>query len=208
MWPSRQFGSATAMSAHCGDSTRARAMATWNSSSNSNTMTAFRCSSSYAPLRARLLTACGSDQGHRAVFTERDLPVPRPEGRPLECLFVQFYSPSGAVGYGQITIFRLQRLPDQVPAAGAVVRYVFEDQEVRRAGGQVHVDDGRERPHRVVRRERAVECLRHGRDLLALQDSAGTADIRLDDVDGVAHQQFPELELGVEHLAGRDRDLH
>ena len=74
---------------------------------------------------------------------------------------------------------------------------IFENQKVRRTRGEVHVDHGRQRPHRIVRRDHHIVRFRHARDLLQLEYPAGQADIGLHDVGRLLGQQLAEVELGV-----------
>ena len=82
---------------------------------------------------------------------------------------------------------------------------IFQNPEVRLGGREVDVHGGRERPHRVVRRDRHVMGLRQSRDLAHLQQSADHADIGLDDVASLHLKQPQKLEPAEQRLAGRQR---
>ena len=70
---------------------------------------------------------------------------------------------------------------------------------------EVQVHRGRERPHRVVRRDRDVMRLGDRGDLAHLEQAADDADVGLDDVGAARRSAGQELEAAVEHLAGGER---
>ena len=57
----------------------------------------------------------------------------------------------------------------------------------------------------VVRRDRDVVRLGHGGDLAQLEDAAAVADVGVEDVGGAPLDHLAELGLGVDLLAGDDR---
>ena len=88
----------------------------------------------------------------------------------------------------------------------APVEDSLEDEEVRAARGELDVrrpDDG---PAVEVRRDLRVVRLGERRDLLALEDAAHPAEVRLQDPGGARREHAGELVLRRQPLPGRDRD--
>ena len=75
---------------------------------------------------------------------------------------------------------------------GHVVHQVFEQEEVRDRRQHVRGAHLRDRPERpVVRGDDGVVRFRQDRDLLELEQAAGTSGIRLDDVRDLLLQELP-----------------
>ncbi len=85
---------------------------------------------------------------------------------------------------------------------------IFQNQKIWRTRGEVHIDHGCQRSHRIVRRDHHVMRLGYRRDLLQLQDPARQTNIGLHDVGRLFRQQLPEIMLRVQALTGRERNLH
>ena len=76
---------------------------------------------------------------------------------------------------------------------------------IGRAGGELQAGGERQRPERAMRRDGDVIGLGHRRDLAAFEDSAGVAQVGLDDVDRAAFEERLEVPAREQPLAERDR---
>ena len=95
-------------------------------------------------------------------------------GHAFEGFFIHFIAPARFVGDGQIAALRHDGVAfDEVFAGRFVVRVVFQDDEVRGAGGKVNVHQRGQRAERVVRRHFDIVRFGNGRDLLLLEESTG-----------------------------------
>ena len=88
----------------------------------------------------------------------------------------------------------------------APVLDALEDEEVRRARGELDVGGADHRPAVEVRRDLGAVRLGERGDLLALQDPAAATEVRLDDRRCAERQQLLELVLRGEPLARGDGD--
>src|ERR1035437_7494867 len=152
--------------------------------------------------------SCASDEIGCAVGLEREHAMPWLTRQALEGFLVHFVAPAGFVGNRQVAVLGHNRLSlDQVFARRLVVRMVFQDDEVRRGGGEVNVHQRGQRTQRVVRRHLDVVRFGDGGNLLLLQYPAGQADIRLNDDGPAQGHQLLELVLGVQFLSRGAGDL-
>src|SRR5207248_4242778 len=83
---------------------------------------------------------------------------------------------------------------------------VLLNQEVRDAGVQLQAGGEGDRAERIVRRNGREVTLRHGGDLLALEDAASVAEIRLENGSCLLLKYRAESPLREEPLSSGDGD--
>ena len=104
-----------------------------------------------------------------------------------------------------VAVLRPRRMLQEIEAPGlAELAEQFLHDEVGGAGVQLERGRGRDRPERVVVRDRDVAGVRDRRDLLRLQDAADVHDVGLQHADLALPQQRRQMMLGVATLARRE----
>jgi hypothetical protein len=114
---------------------------------------------------------------------------------------------SRAVGNVDVAVHHLDRVRDDLllPRLVELVED-FVDEEVRRRGVQLHAGRRADRALCAVRGDHAVVRVHHAGDHAGGEQAAEVQRLGLQDIDAVVAEQFGELLLGGEALAGGDGD--
>src|SRR5581483_4567566 len=110
-------------------------------------------------------------------------------------LLVQLDAEAGRVRRQHVAVLPAQRRAQQRRREAAPVEDAFEQQQVGAAGAELDVGGGDDGAAVEVGRDLRVVRLRQGRDLLALQQPAGPAEVRLQDRGGAGGEHARELVL-------------
>jgi site-specific DNA recombinase len=126
----------------------------------------------------------------------------------LERRLVELDAEAGLLEQLDLVAFDLDRVAGDLGGGRLPADEVLHDQEIRHHGGRLHARRQADRRRVVaVRRDRDAVRLGHRRDLFDLEQPADVADVGVDDVGGALLEAVAEVRLGVERLAGHNRDV-
>ena len=114
---------------------------------------------------------------------------------------------AGPVRQLKVAVHKLNGFVDYF-SASSFIGLVLQYHEVRGAGGEMDVYCGGDRSAGIMGRDAGVVNFGHGSDFFHLPETAGDADVGLDDVHGMMAEQLAEFVAAVEHFAGGDGNVY